>query len=70
MSVRGEISFDIPYVWNLKRNDKKELNYKTERDSQIYRMNLWLPGGQDSYEVWEGQVHPIFKMVNKQGPTV
>ena len=29
-----EISFDIPYVWNLKRNDTHELTYKTERDSQ------------------------------------
>ena len=29
-----EISFDISYMWNLKRNDKNELTYKTERDSQ------------------------------------
>ena len=31
----GEISYDIPYMWNLKRNDTNELNYKTEKDSQI-----------------------------------
>ena len=30
----GEISSDILYVWNLKRNDTNELIYKTERDSQ------------------------------------
>ena len=26
----AEISYDIPYMWNLKRNDTNELNYKTE----------------------------------------
>ena len=30
----GEISYDIPYVWNLKRNDANELIYKIETDSQ------------------------------------
>ena len=30
-SVReGEISYDIPYIWNLKRNDANELTYKTD----------------------------------------
>ena len=33
-SNRGEISSDIPYMQNLKRNDTNELTYKTERDSQ------------------------------------
>ena len=27
------ISCDIPYMWNLKRNDTNELTCKTERDS-------------------------------------
>ena len=27
----GEISYDIPYIWNLKRNDINELTYKTYR---------------------------------------
>ena len=31
-----------PYMWNLKRNDRNEVTYRTERDSQ--KMNLWLPG--------------------------
>ena len=31
---KGEISYDILYIWNLKRNDVIELIYKTETDSQ------------------------------------
>ena len=34
----GEISYDIPYMWNLKRNDTNEL--KIERDSHTWRTNL------------------------------
>ena len=30
----GEISYDILYMWNLKRNDINEVTYKTERDWQ------------------------------------
>ena len=30
----GEILYDIPYMWNLKRNDTNEFTYKTERGSQ------------------------------------
>ena len=33
-SDRGEISYGIPYICNLKRNDKNQLIYKTEADSQ------------------------------------
>ena len=29
-----EISYDIPYMWNLKRNDTNEFTDKTEIDSQ------------------------------------
>ena len=29
----GEISYDIPYTYNLKRNDTNELPYETETDS-------------------------------------
>ena len=42
-----EISYDISYMQNLKRNGTNELNYKTETDSQTKRTNLWLPGGKD-----------------------
>ena len=29
-----QISYDMLYMWNLKKNDTKELIYKTETDSQ------------------------------------
>ena len=42
-SDRGrQISYDIPYIWNLKKIDTDELIYKTEIDSQIQKANLWL----------------------------
>ena len=45
--------------------------YKTERDSETWKTNLWLPGGRDSQGVWEGHAHtPIFKMNIQQGPVV
>ena len=28
--TKGKISYDIPYMWNLKRNDTNELVHKTE----------------------------------------
>ena len=31
----GKITYDIPYILNLKRNDTSELIYKSEADSQI-----------------------------------
>ena len=30
----GEILYDIPYMWHLKRYDTNELIYETERDLQ------------------------------------
>ena len=30
----GKISYGIPCMWDLKRNDANELTYKTEQDSQ------------------------------------
>ena len=67
--TKNEI-YDILYI---KRNTNA-LTYKTERDSQTLRTNLWLPGGRmrgrDSWGVWDGHVHTaIFKMDNQQGPT-
>ena len=32
------MSYDIPYMWNLKRNDTNVLTYKI--DSQISKMKL------------------------------
>ena len=33
-ATERQISYDIAYVWNLKKNDTNELIYKTETDSQ------------------------------------
>ena len=44
--VRGrQISYDIAYMWNLKKNGTNELIYKREIESQMQKTNLWLPGG-------------------------
>ena len=43
----GEISYGIPCMWNLKRNNRNELIYKLVTDSQTLRMNLWLSGGKN-----------------------
>ena len=43
-------------MWNLKKNDTKELIYKTEIDSQTQKANLWLPKGKvggDKLGVWD-----------------
>ena len=40
----------------LKKNDTKELIYKTEIDSQTQKANLWLPKGKvggDKLGVWD-----------------
>ena len=63
--------YNIPYMWNLKRNDTNELTYKTEGDSETQRRNLWLLGIKDSQGVWDGHGHTaLFKMDNQQGPAV
>ena len=41
----GEVSYDIPPMWDLKRNNTNELTYTTERQSQTQKMNLWLLDG-------------------------
>ena len=40
----GKIFYNIPYMWNLKRNYTNELTYKTETESQTSKTNLWLQG--------------------------
>ena len=43
-----QISYDIAYMWNLKKNDTNELIYKI--DSQTSKTNLWLPKGKGQGE--------------------
>ena len=44
------MSYDITYMWNLKKNDTNELIYKTETDSQLrkqtygYQRGKWGEG--------------------------
>ena len=43
-------------MWNLKKNQKdtNDLICKTERDSQTYKTNLWLPKGKGGWGInWE-----------------
>ena len=41
--TKGKISYDIPCMWNLKRNDTNELT-KQQETHRLKRMNLWLLG--------------------------
>ena len=44
-------------MWNLKKKGTNKLIYKTERDSQTQKTNLWLPKGkgrgEDKLGVWD-----------------
>ena len=40
----GQISYDTPYIWNLIKNDTKELIYKTETNSD-FKTNLIITIG-------------------------
>ena len=53
-------------MWNLKRNDTNEPNYRTETDSDLQK-NLWW--GKLRSLGWTG-THSIFTIDNQQGPTV
>ena len=55
-SDRGEISYDVPSVQNLKRNDTNEL----PKQKQTHRLREQAPGcqggrteGSDRYRVWD-----------------
>ena len=66
--TKGEISYNILYMWNLKKNDINELMKQTHK----LRIILWLLGGRerDSWGVWVGHVHTAVFMDNQQGPTI
>ena len=60
----------------FKINNRNELIYGTETDSQIQRTNFWLPEGEDGggdidLGVWDRHTHTsIFYVDNPQGPTI
>ena len=37
----------ISLICGILKNDKNELTYKTEIDSQTWKTNLWLPKGKE-----------------------
>ena len=45
VSPKEKLPYHITYMWNLKY-DTSELIYETETDSQTYRIDLWLQGGE------------------------
>ena len=55
-----QISYDTPYMWNLKRCTN-QLIYKTETDSQTQETNLQLPKRKgwrgDKLGVWGLHIH-------------
>ena len=48
----------MAYMWNLKDKDVNELIYRTERDPQKYKTNLWLPKGRGgiNLRVWDQRI--------------
>ena len=56
-SGRGELSYDIPYMWNLKRNDTNELT----RQKEIHRLRKQTYGCRGWG--WEGIVRELGKVM-------
>ena len=56
-------------MWNLKY-DLNELIYKTERDSQTQKTNLWLPKGnggrEEQIRSWDQQIQTTIYKIDKQ----
>ena len=51
-----QTSYDITYMWNLKKKCTDELIYETKVESQMQKTNLWLPGdkaGRDKLGDWD-----------------
>ena len=61
-------------MWNVKY-DTNELIYKTEKDVQTWKPNLWLLKGKGGREGWTGGLglayaHPVHKIGSQEGPAV
>ena len=59
--------YDIPYMWNLERNDTNEVTYKTKILTDLDN-ELLVAGGEGrmgEWIVWNGHVHTaVFKLNN------
>ena len=70
----GEISCNIPCMWNLKRNDIMNLYLQKRKRLTDIENELIVAGGKDGgkgQRVRNGNVHTvIFKMDNQQTPTI
>ena len=62
----------ITYMWNLKYSTNEPM-YKTERDSQTERIDLWVTRRgtgwkeKDGFGVWDWQMQTIIFRMYKQG---
>ena len=70
---KGQIPYDITYMWNLKYGTNEPM-YKT-KDSWTQRTDLWLPKvvreRVSGLGVWGQQMQTItFRMDKQWGPTV
>ena len=70
-----QISYDITYMWNLKKNNTNELIYKTETDSQTSKQTYGYQrenvGGRDKLAVLDSHIHTtIYKIDSQLGPTL
>ena len=56
-------------MWNIKKNDTNELIYKTERESQTQKTNLWLPNRKevkDKLGDWDKHMHTTIYKIDNQ----
>ena len=69
-SDRGRQYHMISLICGILQNDTNELIYKTEKDSQTSKTNLWLPNkverwGIDKLGVWDLHIHSTIYIINK-----
>ena len=66
-----EMSYDIPYMQNLKRKDTNKLIWQTENRLMDLENLGNCQRGRDCYRVWDKHVNTAkFKVDKQQGPTV
>ena len=63
----GEISYDIPYMWNLKGNYANKLTKQKETHRED---ELLVARGEETVIGFQIDMYVLFKTGNKQAPTV